>query len=113
MGPPLSRPARSAAKLSLPRLRPARITPDGKLIPTVSGIRSPGGVGFNAEGELFYTDNQGPWNGTCELKLLQPGKFVGHPGGFKWYDLPEAQAAMGKAAGTGERQPLRRRGEDP
>lgn len=73
-----------------------RITPEGKLIPSVSGIRSPGGIGFNADGDLFYTDNQGPWNGTCELKLLQPGKFVGHPGGFKWYDLPETQAAMGK-----------------
>ncbi|AMV17887.1 PQQ-dependent sugar dehydrogenase [Planctomyces sp. SH-PL14] len=73
-----------------------RITPDGKLIPSTSGIRSPGGIGFNATGDLFYTDNQGPWNGTCELKLLEPGKFVGHPGGFKWYDLPEAQAAMGK-----------------
>jgi len=72
-----------------------RITPDGKLIPTCSGIRSPGGIGMNAEGEMFYTDNQGPWNGTCELKHLIPGKFVGHPGGFRWYDLPEVQAAMG------------------
>jgi glucose/arabinose dehydrogenase len=71
-----------------------RITPDGKLIPTTSGIRSPGGIGMNAAGDMFYTDNQGPWNGTCELKHLIPGKFVGHPGGNKWYDL--AQAAMGQ-----------------
>src|SRR5581483_7999601 len=72
-----------------------RITPDGKSIPTCSGIRSPGGIGMNAAGEMFYTDNQGPWNGTCSLKQLIPGKFVGHPGGFKWYDLPEVKAAMG------------------
>ena len=72
-----------------------RITPDGKSIPTCSGIRSPGGIGMNAQGEMFYTDNQGPWNGTCELKHLIPGKFVGHPGGFKWYDLPEVKAAIG------------------
>ena len=72
-----------------------RISPDGKLIPTCSGIRSPGGIGMNAEGEMFYTDNQGPWNGTCGLKHLSPGKFVGHPGGNKWYDLPEVKAAMG------------------
>lgn len=72
-----------------------RVTPDGQTIPTCSGIRSPGGIGFNAEGEVFYTDNQGPWNGTCELKHLSPGRFVGHPGGFKWYDEPEAAAAMG------------------
>ncbi len=72
-----------------------RITPDGKSIPTCSGIRSPGGIGMNAEGEMFYTDNQGPWNGTCGLKLLEPGKFVGHPGGNRWYDLPEVVKAMG------------------
>lgn len=72
-----------------------RITPDGKCIPTTSGIRSPGGIGMNAEGEVFYTDNQGPWNGTCGLKHLVPGKFVGHPGGFKWYDLPEVKAVLG------------------
>lgn len=66
-----------------------RITPDGKLIPTCSGIRSPGGIGMNAVGDVFYTDNQGPWNGTCELKHLSPGKFVGHPGGNRWYSLAE------------------------
>jgi hypothetical protein len=72
-----------------------RITPDGKSIPTCSGIRSPGGMGMNAAGDMFYTDNQGPWNGTCSLKHLAPGKFVGHPGGFRWYDLPEVKVAMG------------------
>lgn len=72
-----------------------RVTPEGEVIPTCSGIRSPGGIGFNSEGDVFYTDNQGPWNGTCELKYLEPGKFVGHPGGFKWYDEPEALTAMG------------------
>jgi glucose/arabinose dehydrogenase len=61
-----------------------RITPDGKTIPTTYGLRSPGGIGFNSEGDLFYTDNQGPWNGTSGLKQLIPGKFVGHPGGNKW-----------------------------
>lgn len=64
-----------------------RITPDGKTIPTTSGLRSPGGVGMNAAGDMFYTDNQGPWNGACTLKWLKPGAFVGHPGGNKWYDL--------------------------
>jgi glucose/arabinose dehydrogenase len=62
-----------------------RITPEGKVIPTCSGIRSPGGIGMNAAGDMFYTDNQGPWNGACSLKHLKPGKFVGHPGGNGWY----------------------------
>lgn len=64
-----------------------RITPDGKAIPTCSGIRSPGGIGTNYLGDMFYTDNQGPWNGSCGLKHLKPGSFMGHPGGNKWYPL--------------------------
>ncbi len=71
-----------------------RVTPDGQTIPTCSGIRSPGGIGANAAGDMFYTDNQGPWNGTCHLKHLIPGKFMGHPGGFKWY--AQAQDVLGK-----------------
>jgi len=63
-----------------------RVKPDGTLVPTCSGIRSPGGIGFDAEGEVFYTDNQGPWHGACTLQHLIPGSFQGHPGGFKWYD---------------------------
>ena len=70
-----------------------RVTPDGKMIPTCSGIRSPGGIGFNAEGDCFYTDNQGPWNGSSSLKWLKPGSFQGNPSGLKYHDLaPE----MGK-----------------
>ncbi|MEX2186339.1 MAG: hypothetical protein WD875_06080 [Pirellulales bacterium] len=72
-----------------------RITPQGEVIPTCSGIRSPGGIAMNAEGDMFYTDNQGPWNGTCGLKFLKPGGFMGHPGGNRWYDEPRAAAAMG------------------
>lgn len=67
-----------------------RITPAGEIIPTCSGIRSPGGMGMNAEGDMFYTDNQGPWNGTCGLKFLEPGGFMGNPSGNKWYAITEA-----------------------
>ena len=63
-----------------------KITPDGKTLPMTSGVRSPAGIGADAKGRWFYTDNQGPWNGTCALKPLLQGKFVGHPGGFRWYD---------------------------
>ena len=64
-----------------------KITPGGDTVPFSSGVRSPGGIGRNDKGDLFYTDNQGPWNGTCSLKPLGEKKFVGHPGGFQWYDL--------------------------
>jgi glucose/arabinose dehydrogenase len=70
-----------------------RVTPEGKTIPTCSGLRSPGGVGANAAGDMFYTENQGPWNGACSLKWLKPGAFLGHPIGNKWYD--DAAGAMG------------------
>ena len=63
-----------------------RVKPDGTMVPTCSGIRSPGGIGFGAEGEVYYTDNQGPWHGACTLQHLIPGTFQGHPGGFAWYD---------------------------
>lgn len=68
-----------------------KMTKEGKIIPVTSGVRSPGGVGFNVVGDVFYTDNQGPWNGTCGLKHLKVGGFVGHPGGFRWYSEPEAK----------------------
>ncbi|MEZ5385474.1 MAG: hypothetical protein R3F13_08165, partial [Prosthecobacter sp.] len=64
-----------------------RIKPDGTMMPTCSGIRSPGGVGFDADGEVYYCDNQGPWHGACTLQHLVPGTFQGHPGGNIWYDL--------------------------
>ncbi|HEY1083395.1 MAG TPA: hypothetical protein VGE29_14095 [Prosthecobacter sp.] len=70
-----------------------RIKPDGTLVPTCSGIRSPGGVGFDAEGEAYYVDNQGPWHGSSTLQHLVPGSFQGHPGGNEWYSLA---AGMGK-----------------
>lgn len=64
-----------------------RIRPDGSMVPTCSGIRSPGGMGFDAEGEVYYCDNQGPWHGSCTLQHLVPGSFQGHPSGNIWYDL--------------------------
>ncbi len=72
-----------------------KVNADGTTVPVCSGIRSPGGVGANLKGDMFYTDNQGPWNGTCGLKHLKPRSFQGHPGGNRWYELPAAQKAMG------------------
>lgn len=63
-----------------------RVTPDGRATPVCSGIRSPGGLGVNAAGDMFYTENQGPWNGACSLKHLKPGAFLGHPAGLRWHE---------------------------
>ncbi len=74
-----------------------RIDSEGKMIPTCSGIRSPGGIGFNLTGDVFYTDNQGPWNGTCSLKWLRPGSFQGNPSGNKWYERTDGGSASAPA----------------
>lgn len=66
-----------------------RVKADGTSRMTCSGIRSPGGIGMNHLGHVFYTDNQGPWNGTCGLKWLRPGSFQGNPTGNKYYSLTD------------------------
>ncbi|MBT7960204.1 MAG: hypothetical protein HN759_12825 [Akkermansiaceae bacterium] len=67
-----------------------KVTPDGKMIPVCSGLRSPGGVAANAEGAMFTIESQGPWNGSCSLKHLKPGGFLGHPASYNWYPfVPE------------------------
>ena len=63
-----------------------KVTPEGKTIPVCSGIRSPCGIGPNEHGVMFYAESQGPWNGSCSLKALEPGGFMGHPASFKWYE---------------------------
>ncbi|MFT5467291.1 MAG: hypothetical protein ACI8UO_002395 [Verrucomicrobiales bacterium] len=64
-----------------------KITPDGEAIPVCSGLRSPLGVGDNGHGAMIYAESQGPWNGSCSLKHLKPGGFMGHPVSFNWYDF--------------------------
>jgi hypothetical protein len=61
-----------------------KLTADGQLHPYASGFRSPNGLGFDSEGNLFATDNQGDWVGTSPLFHVQEGKFYGHPGSLIW-----------------------------
>ncbi len=75
-----------------------RVNADGTTIPTCTGLRSPGGVGANYLGDMFYTDNQGPWNGACALKQLVPGDFMGHPAGLAWWQDAETKILGPKPA---------------
>lgn len=83
-----------------------KVTPAGKMIPVCSGLRSPGGVGPNAEGAMFVVESQGPWNGCCSLKPLQEGAFLGHPASYNWYPFapglkaPELKPATNSRMGT-------------
>lgn len=73
-----------------------QITADGRSVPIASGIRSAGGVAPNEHGVMFYAESQGPWNGSCSLKHLRPGGFMGHPISFPAYDLSLAASMGGK-----------------
>lgn len=56
-----------------------KLEPDGILRPVCAGMRSPSGIGANAEGDLFYTDQQGNWVATNSLHHLRAGVFFHHP----------------------------------
>ena len=77
-----------------------QITADGQTIPIATGIRSAGGVAANEHGVMFYVESQGPWNGSCSLKHLKQGGFMGHPICFDGYDLP-----LGKLLGPKPLEP--------
>ncbi len=63
-----------------------RIDSEGNVTPTACGVRSPGGIGFGPNGEVFYTDNQGAWNGSSSLKHVKVGSFQGNPNGHVWFE---------------------------
>jgi hypothetical protein len=63
-----------------------KITPDGKMHPFATGLRSPNGINFSPEGDLFYADNQGEWVATCKLHHIKEGQYYGHPAGLRWVD---------------------------
>lgn len=60
------------------------ITPEGEIMPYATGMRSPAGFGLDADGELFYSDNQGDWVGSGRVTHVEKGDFVGNPQGLKW-----------------------------
>jgi hypothetical protein len=62
-----------------------KVAPDGKTTAFASGLRSPGGIGFDEHRALFYVESQGPWNCSCSLKAVSPSSFHGHPASFTWY----------------------------
>lgn len=55
-----------------------RLSPAGALDAACAGFRSPLGLGANAEGDVFATDQQGNWWGTNPILHLRPGAFFGH-----------------------------------
>ena len=76
-----------------------KVTPDGKMEPWAYGLRSPNGINFSPEGELFYCDNQGEWVATNKMHHLKKGAFYGHQAGLRWVkDSPFAGLVPEKVA---------------
>lgn len=65
-----------------------QINPKGELRPIAAGMRSPSGLGANAAGEMFYTDQQGNWVATNSLHHLRSGAFYHHPESLASMNLP-------------------------
>ncbi len=61
-----------------------KVSPEGKMEPYAYGLRSPNGINFSPEGELFYCDNQGEWVVSNKLCHIKKGAFYGHQAGLRW-----------------------------
>ncbi|MCB1226696.1 MAG: hypothetical protein KDK99_12855 [Verrucomicrobiales bacterium] len=61
---------------------------DGKLEPQAAGLRSPCGLGVNAEGEMFVSDQQGTWVPATPIHHLRRGVFFTNPEGIDSQNLP-------------------------
>ncbi len=67
-----------------------QITPEGEMTPIATGLRSPSGFELNAQGDVFYTENQGDWVGSGRMTHLEKGDFAGNPEGLVWTDDPRS-----------------------
>jgi len=63
-----------------------RVEPTGKFTLWANGLRSPAGLGTDANGRLWYSDNQGEYMGTSKIFVIEKDKFYGHPSSL--VDLP-------------------------
>jgi azurin/glucose/arabinose dehydrogenase len=87
-----------------------KVSPDGKMVPIASGMRSPAGFGYNEQGDVFYGENQGDWVGSGRITHVALGDFVGNPEGLIWShlegspvklkpeDIPDTGEPMSKVA---------------
>ena len=65
-----------------------QVNPQGELRPIAAGMRSPSGLGANAAGDMFYTDQQGNWVATNSLHHLRSGAFYHHAESLASMNLP-------------------------
>ncbi len=61
-----------------------RVSPEGEIEPWACGFRSSCGLGFDAQGRLLATDNQGDWMPSSPIFVVERDGFHGHPAGLQW-----------------------------
>jgi hypothetical protein len=81
-----------------------RVAPSGEWQPVSGGMRSPCGIGINAAGDVFYSEQQGNWNCAGGIHHIRQGVFHGHADSFASCNLPGAPFA--KPAQPVERVPI-------
>ncbi|MBD5784808.1 DUF1080 domain-containing protein [Cellulosimicrobium terreum] len=68
----------------------------GEVTYVAGGLRTPNGIGFGPDGDLFGTDNQGAWLPANKLVHIEQDKFFNHytnPAGM-FDDQPVSQPAL-------------------
>jgi glucose/arabinose dehydrogenase len=75
-----------------------RVTPEGKQETVAVGLRSPNGIGRNAAGDIFVTDNQGNWVPACPLYHVEPGDYLGVPQSLPWLATVPGRGGSGADA---------------
>jgi len=78
-----------------------KISPNGDLKPWAAGLRSPNGINFSPQGDLFYVDNQGEWVATCAMHEVREGEFYGHPAGLRWVKQSPFAATLKESVPSG------------
>lgn len=73
-----------------------KVSPDGKMQPIATGLRSPAGFTLNSAGDVFYAENQGDWVGSGRVTHLEKGDFAGNAGGLNWTKEPESPIKLTK-----------------
>ncbi|MCP9769168.1 auracyanin family protein [Lacihabitans sp. LS3-19] len=65
-----------------------KISPDGKMTPWATGLRSPAGYVALRNGDILYGENQGDWVGSGRVTHLEKGDFAGNVAGLAWTGEP-------------------------
>ena len=62
-----------------------KITPEGRAgSRSPTGLRSPNGVNFSPDGDLFYCDNQGEWVATNKMHHIRRASTTATRPGLRW-----------------------------